>query len=276
MTQRGHRPYRPGRSPSRRSPATPATRRIRCRTQCVSMPCDESVYGRPPSLEDSCGVNRVKPRRFVGPSRYSRAALTAVTVASRPEFSVNVWTCRPDGPSWSGPDCPAAARLVLVRAGRFQRRGSGGPVDLDPTVGYLGVPDEEEHFAHPHGGDACTSVQLRESSWARLVGDPGRPRGSAVYVDARLELAHRRLTAAVPGDVDYQLAEAVLHLVARALSAAADRPTPVVGRRMATDRRLVERARAAIHDDHPAARGLFPLADVAGLRRSGAPQPDGA
>lgn len=38
---------------------------------------------------------------------------------------------------------------------------------------------------------------------------------------------------------------------------AADLPTPA-------GRRLVERARAAIHDDHPAARGLFPLADLLG------------
>jgi hypothetical protein len=97
-----------------------------------------------------------------------------------------------------------AGRLVLVRSGRFRRLGADGPVNLDPTVGYLAAPGEEEHFAHPHGGDVCTSVQLSAASWRQLVGEPGRTRRSTVYVDAGLELAHRRLLAA-RADIDYQL-----------------------------------------------------------------------
>ena len=45
-------------------------------------------------------------------------------------------------------------------------------MDLDRTVGYVGPPDEEERFAHPHGGDVCTSVQLSEVLWGQLVGCP--------------------------------------------------------------------------------------------------------
>ncbi len=190
--------------------------------------------------------------------------LTAVTLAARPEFSIYAFTCRPDSAHWSDAEVPAAARIVLVRAGRFRRRGADVPLDLDPTVGYLGVRGEQEHFAHPHGGDLCTSVQLSEASWAQLVGEPGLLRGSAIYVDARVELAHRRLLAAGQGDIDYRLAEALLNLVAEALSGAADRRMPVVDRPVPADRRVVERARTAIHDDHPAARGLFPLAELIG------------
>jgi AraC-like DNA-binding protein len=183
-----------------------------------------------------------------------------VTIAARPQFSLQAWSCRPDHSGWSPAERPIDGRLVLVRSGRFQRRGCAGPVDLDPTVGYIGAPGEEDQFAHPHGGDACTSVRLSAASWRRLVGEPGRLRRSTFYVDARLELAHRRLLATA--DVDYQLAEDLVALTATALRAVTDRCTPLTDRPAPADARLVHRARAAIHDDHPAARGLFPLAEL--------------
>ncbi|ORV19159.1 helix-turn-helix transcriptional regulator [Mycobacterium celatum] len=187
-----------------------------------------------------------------------------VTLAARPQFSLHAWTCRPDSPGWSPADSPIDGRLVLVRSGRFRRRGADGPVDLDSTVGYLGAPGEADQFAHPHGGDVCTSVQLSPASWWQLVGEPSRPRRSTIYVDARMELAHRRVLASRRSDVDYQLAEELLALTAAALRQTTDRATPLTDSPAPADARLVERARAAIHDDHPAARGLFPLAKLLG------------
>jgi transcriptional regulator GlxA family with amidase domain len=87
---------------------------------------------------------------------------------------------------------------------------------------------------------------------------------SSLYIDARLELAHRQVLAAVP-DVDYQLAEQVLILATEALRRATDRPTPVSDPPSSVDARLVQQARAAINDDHPAAGGLFPLAELLGV-----------
>ena len=87
-------------------------------------------------------------------------------------------------------------------------------------------------------------------------------RRSTVYVDARLELAHRRLLSAGQVEVDFWLAEELLHLVAGALRRVANRQTPAADPPMPADCRLVERARAAIHDDHPAARVLCPLAEL--------------
>jgi AraC-like DNA-binding protein len=190
--------------------------------------------------------------------------LTAVTLASRPHFSVSQWSCRGHGPGWSEPECPVDARLVLVRAGSFQRRAADGSTDLDSTVGYLGAPGEVEQFAHPHGGDTCTSVQLSAEAWGELAGAPGRVRSAAVYVDARLELAHRRLLAAGRHDGDFRLAEDLVRLVASVLRTATDRPIPANDAPSPADRRLVERARAAIHDAHPCADGLFPLAALLG------------
>ncbi|WP_343598983.1 AraC family transcriptional regulator [Mycobacterium sp.] len=63
-------------------------------------------------------------------------------------------------------------------------------------------------------------------------------------------------------DVDYQLAEQVLTLAAAVLRRTADRRTPLSDPPVSADARLVERARAAIHEDHPAARDLFPLAEL--------------
>lgn len=193
-----------------------------------------------------------------------RVVLTAVPLTIRPDFSISQWTCRGDRADWSEPECPVDARLVLVRAGRFRRRGFDGPLDLDPTVGYVAAPGESEHFAHPDGGDRCTSVQLSPQSWWQLVGEPGRVRRSAVYVDAELELAHRRLLAAGRHDPDYRLAEDVLQLAVLAMRGSGDRPTPMDDAPSPADRRLVATARAALHDGHPSAHGLFPLATLLG------------
>ncbi|WP_083087587.1 helix-turn-helix transcriptional regulator [Mycobacterium noviomagense] len=63
-------------------------------------------------------------------------------------------------------------------------------------------------------------------------------------------------------DVGYLLAEHLLGLVGAALRRVAQRRIPASDRPAPSDQRLVERARAAIHDNHPAARGLFPLAEL--------------
>ncbi len=189
-----------------------------------------------------------------------RDMLTAETLISRPDFSVATWNCTGEHADWSEPESPSAGRFVLVRAGRFRRRSCDGPSDHDATVGYLGEPGDIEQFAHPHGGDACTSLQLSAESWWQLAGEPQRPGLGAVYVDARLELAHRRLLATCRDDPDYQLAEGLLRLVAAALRSAARRPTPVGSPARLSDRRMGDRAREAIRQADPAAGGLFPLA----------------
>ncbi|WP_029107660.1 AraC family transcriptional regulator [Mycobacterium sp. URHD0025] len=192
--------------------------------------------------------------------------LTAETLIARPDFSVATWNCTGGGADWSEPECPVDGRFVLVRSGGFRRRGSGDPVGHDATLGYLGEPGESEQFAHPHGGDACTSVQLNAPNWWQLAGDPGRAGPAAVYVDARLELTHRRLLASHQHDPDYELAENLVQLVGTALRAAAQRPVPAAdapGR--PADRRMVAQARDAIRQDDDTAAGLFSLAGALGV-----------
>jgi AraC-like DNA-binding protein len=164
-------------------------------------------------------------------------------------FDVRVVTCHDDHAAWSPVESHTGLRVVLVRRGRFRRLADGVVADVDPTVGYVGLPGVEERFAHPSGGDVCTAIGVSPPLWQSLAGD--RPVATSVYVDGRLDFAHRRLVRAVRGgDRAYALAEGLLALLAKAL--------PVD--RVAVDGRLVAAAREAIAADAPAARGLMPLA----------------
>lgn len=198
--------------------------------------------------------------------------LSSVDLATRPEFTVTAVTCHSDHTAWSAVESPRQLRVVLARRGRFRRRARGGSTDVDPTVGYLGLPGEEEDFAHPAGGDLCTAITLAPALWRALAGDAPRLTTSAVYVDGRLDLAHRRLLAAARApDPDYAGAERLTGLIRHIVERVVAAPTPSGGAARPSDRALAAAARGLIRDDHPAASGLLPLAthlDVSPFRLS--------
>ncbi len=137
-----------------------------------------------------------------------------VRLADGGRFAIDAVTCTDDHARWSATQVEPGCELVLVRRGRFRRRALGVEQDVDPTPAYLSPADVEEHFAHPTGGDVCTVVSWGQALWASL----GEPRQSTVYVDARVELAHRRMLASTrAGDVDFGVAEELLRLVTTAL-----------------------------------------------------------
>ncbi len=173
-----------------------------------------------------------------------------VDIAVRPEFTVRSVTCRDDHRGWSEVEVRDVHSVVLPRRGRFRRLASGVAADIGPAVGYVGVPGEEERFAHPAGGDVCTWLGLPPAAWRLLTGDETGGRGRTMYVDARLDLAHRRLLAAE--DVGYALTEELLHVLAIALR----RPPARAGRALAGA------AREAIDAGHPAAASLLGLAEL--------------
>jgi len=180
--------------------------------------------------------------------------LSVVDLTARPQFTVSSVDCQADHRGWSAEEPRTDVRLVLVRHGGFRRRVNGEATDLDRTVGYLGLPDEEEHFAHPAGGDTCTSISLTPSLWRSLAGDDPRLTGSSLYVDGKLDLAHRRLLATTNSETLLTLAaEAVRQIVTTTIPDT--RPS-------AADRTLVAKAREAINAGTPAAAGLLPLATL--------------
>ncbi|GAA2352613.1 helix-turn-helix transcriptional regulator [Nonomuraea africana] len=184
-----------------------------------------------------------------------------------PGFTVTAVTCVDDHRRWSSPEVGDDYRLVLVRTGRFRRMTGDVASLVDPTMAYLGVPGEEERFAHPAGGDVCTSLSLSPALWRSLTGD-GRGRiRPTVYVDARVELAHRALlTATRSGDPGFALTERLLRLLSAVLRQSPS-PQPTDSTRptaTAAKARLVTAAREAIAAGHPAADGLIPLAELLG------------
>lgn len=183
------------------------------------------------------------------PARTVRAVLSVAALATRPDVTVSAVVCREHHRRWSDAEVPGEHRLVLVRSGRFRRTSPHGSIDLDPTLGYLSQPGVEERFAHPAGGDVCTSISVAPARWAALCRADVR---EDFYVDARADLAHRRLLAS-SADPDYALVERLLALLSATVGLLPAGST--------SDRALVATAREAILADEPAARGLFSLAD---------------
>lgn len=126
----------------------------------------------------------------------------------------------------------------------------GREITVDPTTGYLQVPGQEARFAHPVGGDICTSVTLRDDSVAAKTRSS---QISAVRVDARLELAHRLLIQGGE-DPDYDFADALAGLMQLALRREDDE-VPAPGAYA-----LADRAREAILSDERESADLIRLA----------------
>lgn len=185
---------------------------------------------------------------------------TAAPVARGPSFAISTVTCNDDHTGWSQPEIRDGYNVVLVRRGRFRRRVNGVGADIDPTVAYIAVPGEEEQFAHPAGGDLCTWINLRPPLWDTLTADAPPVTRSTFYVDARLDLTHRRiLGVARTADLSYAVTQHLLDLLGNALTqatAGALAHAQVRG----SDRAAVAAAREAILADDPAASGLLPLA----------------
>ncbi|GHF18131.1 AraC family transcriptional regulator [Streptomyces spiralis] len=172
------------------------------------------------------------------------------TIVESPHFVVRAVECADDHARWSAPEVSSSAQIVLVRQGRFRLDSRGRRVTVDPTTGYMQRPEEESRFAHPAGGDVCTSVTFIGDA---LTTGLEAARSPAVRVDARLELAHRLLSR-TGADPDFAAAEALLDLLLLALR---EQPAqiPAPGR---AD--LADRAREAVLADDPAAAGLVTLA----------------
>jgi AraC-like DNA-binding protein len=188
--------------------------------------------------------------------------LTSALLVGRPDFAVRAVTCRSDNTGWSGPELAAGFGLVLPRRGGFRRRSQGGEVLVDPTMGYLTRPGDEEQFVHPAGGDQCTAVSVSARLWHEVVGEG--PVRASVYVDARFDLDHRLLVRAAGNcDADFATAERLIAVLAAAARAAPPRSSGPPPSRF--DRAAVDSAREALRADHPDAAGLLPLARRVGI-----------
>ncbi|MFI7612337.1 helix-turn-helix domain-containing protein [Nonomuraea terrae] len=193
----------------------------------------------------------------------------STSVARGSGFRVDTVTCLDDHRGWSSAEVENHYRVVLVRRGTFRRMADGRRAVADPTMAYLAVPGVEERFAHPAGGDVCTALTLAPALWRAIIGDgPGRPADLAFYVDARLDLLHRRLLrTARDDDTAFEVVEAMLPLVGAATGGPAGGPRSAGGpaRARTSAAAVVDAAREAISADVPEAAGLVSLAEILGV-----------
>lgn len=175
---------------------------------------------------------------------------TTRQVVHSPHLDVREVECADHHAGWSPPETSSVAQVVLVQRGRFRVSCDGERSTVDPTTGYQHAPGRETRFAHPVGGDLCTSITLPDG---RLGTGIESSRAVAVRVDARLELAHRVLLRQ-GADPDFAATEAVVHLLQLAVRRQPDE-SPAPGRR-----ELADRAREAILADEPGSASLVALA----------------
>ncbi|UYM03405.1 helix-turn-helix domain-containing protein [Solicola gregarius] len=155
---------------------------------------------------------------------------TRRVVANR-HFVVRTVECSDDHARWSPAETTSATQMILVRRGRFRLDTRGRRMTADPTTGYLNQPGQEARFAHPAGGDVCTSITLPGDA---LTAGVEAVRSPAVRVDARLELAHRALLR-TDADPSFAGVEAVVELLRLALRREPDE-IPAPGRHDLADR----------------------------------------
>ncbi|MEU3690961.1 hypothetical protein [Streptomyces narbonensis] len=111
---------------------------------------------------------------------------------TRPDFRITAVSCRDDHTGWSQAEVREDYRVVLARRGRFRRQVAGTPAEVDPTTAYLGVPGEEERFAHPaaepRGDRGAPRAALRHRRPGRRRSRPDRRPPRQGRGDARYNL----------------------------------------------------------------------------------------
>jgi AraC-like DNA-binding protein len=191
--------------------------------------------------------------------------LTGQTIVATPTVVVNDVRCAHEPPGWSAPELVERRTVVLIRSGLFRRRVGTREMVLDSSTGYLPRPGTEEAFAHPAGGDRCTSIAVCDEEMSALLGAGGVP-DTAIETTPQIDVAHRALLArARSGATPDELAERAHVLVGAVLAGAVADGCGPVGRLPGprTSRRAVDQVRERLAVDLSAS--LTDLARHTGL-----------
>jgi AraC-like DNA-binding protein len=127
--------------------------------------------------------------------------LSGCTVVETPTLRVDDVRCSASSPGWSAPEPVTWRAVVLVRSGVFRRRVGSREVVLDPSSGYLPRPGTEQSFAHPAGGDRCTSIKIAPEELTALTGGGTVPPGDFIST-VETQVAHRALAGRARAGAD--------------------------------------------------------------------------
>ncbi len=200
------------------------------------------------------GVARVSPRSSVclimpipfsirssvrpAASSGSRSAVQTNRVPVSPAAKIcadALWCVRPVD------DRPDEAAGLVVQPGPR----TPGPI---PPASRWCVRRHRHHARLPRGagGDLCTWINLRPQLWASLSGGATPMAGSTFYVDAHLDLVHRRLlNAGRTGDVGHAVARQLLDVLEDVLKQVGAGPMPAAAAPRGGDRAAVASASGA-------------------------------
>jgi AraC-like DNA-binding protein len=143
---------------------------------------------------------------------------------------------------FGAPEPVSWPRIVLPSRGVFRLRVGGHETVVDSATVYLSVPGPEQQFAHPAGGDVCTSVDVGVYPDGVELAALGY---RAAPVAPSLSLAHRLLLGrARGGATGVELTDLATALAAEALAALGAAPS-LTGSEPALvrQRRLIDDAR---------------------------------
>ena len=160
--------------------------------------------------------------------------------------------CPGHGRGWSAGEPVTRFGMVFPRSGVFRRSVDGLETVADSVSGYVQRPGSEQHIAHPHGGDRCTSITVSSATLRSFTDDSRLPTDRAdvaVAIDATADLRHRELIArARRGARSDELIERAITLVGDVLTELApDAVDAGFPSGAARRRRLVDEVRQALH-----------------------------
>jgi AraC-like DNA-binding protein len=180
------------------------------------------------------------------------AVLESQVLLDGPVLTVARVCCPGQGRRFGPAELVTDAAIVLPRRGVFRLRTDGRDRVVDPAMAYLQWPGEEQQFAHPAGGDVCTSIRLGRKPTTELAeeGLPAMASGP-VPVAPPLAVTHRLLLSRARAGADgVELADLAGALVAEVLAAMGAPPGgdpapagPSAPAAAIRQRRLVEDAR---------------------------------
>jgi AraC-like DNA-binding protein len=120
--------------------------------------------------------------------------LTGQPLVATATVTVNDVRCVHEPVSWTAPEPVLRHTVVLIRSGLFRRRVGKREMVLDASAGYLPRSGTEQAFAHPVGGDRCTSIAVCDEEMLALLGASGWP-DAAIETTPHIDIAHCALLA---------------------------------------------------------------------------------
>src|SRR5262245_5795851 len=131
--------------------------------------------------------------------------LRSPSLLGTPSITVASVRCDGRGSAWSPPESVRHFSVVLVRSGLFRRQVGGSEIVVDACSGYLERAGSEQRFAHPVGGDICTTFTVNSALLDATIHGAALPKDRVdgpIFTSPTVDVAHRALLARAGAGAD--------------------------------------------------------------------------